>query len=128
VPSLQLLALSAYPPGVKRALSERLGATYAEVMDTELEIITVAIPDMGADGVWRCGRAGAEPAALLMCDIRHGRSAQRRADLARRLIADCYAIAGLDPDRIKVEFTQHSGDETYHPHLGGFNADWQPRD
>jgi hypothetical protein len=39
-----------------------------------------------------------------------------------------YAIAGLDPDRIKVEFTQHSGDEMYHPHLGGFNADWQPRD
>jgi hypothetical protein len=25
---------------------------------------------------------------------------------------------------VKVEFTQHSGDEMYHPHLGGFNDDW----
>jgi hypothetical protein len=46
--------------------------------------------------------------------------------LAHRLIADCQTIAGIDRDRIKVEFTQHRGDEMYHPHLGGFNADWQP--
>ena len=46
----------------------------------------------------------------------------------RRVCRSPTAITGLDPDRIKVEFTQHSGDEMYHPHLGGFNADWQPRD
>ena len=127
MPSLQLLGHSTYPAGVKRALADRLGTTYAATMDTELETITVAIPDMGADSVWRCGEAGPAPAALLMCDIRQGRSAARRAELARRLIADCHAIAGIDPDRVKVEFTQHPGDEMYHPHLGGFNADWQPR-
>jgi hypothetical protein len=59
-----------------------------------------------------------------MCDIRRGRSADRRARLARQLIADCHDIAGIDPERIKIEFTQHSGDEMYHPHLGGFNTDW----
>ena len=59
-----------------------------------------------------------------MCDIRRGRSVQRRAQLARQLIADCCEIAGIDPDQIKVEFTQHSGDEMYHPHLGGFNTEW----
>jgi hypothetical protein len=33
----------------------------------------------------------------------------------------CEQVLGVDPDRIKVEFTQHAGDEMYHPHLGGFN-------
>jgi phenylpyruvate tautomerase PptA (4-oxalocrotonate tautomerase family) len=127
MPSLQLFALPTYPPGVKRALAGRLGNAYAEIMETELGIVTVAIPDMGTDGVWRCADGGPEPAALLMCDIRQGRSAERRAELARRLIADCQAVAGIDPDRIKVEFTQHPGDEMYHPHLGGFNSEWQPR-
>src|ERR1700761_416653 len=101
MPSLALFALSAYPQGVKRELAERLGRTYAEIMETELRTITVAIPDMGADGVWRCGEEGAEPSALLMCDIRRGRSAERRLSLARRLITDCQQVAGIDPDRIK---------------------------
>ena len=127
MPSLQLFAPATYPDGVKRALAQRLGDTYAETMDTELETVTVAIPDMGADGVWRCGPDGPLPAALLMCDIRRGRSAERRKELARRLIADCHQVAGIDPDRVKVEFTQHSGDEMYHPHLGDFNTEWQAR-
>lgn len=124
MPSLQLFALESYPAGVKRALAQQLGDTYAAVMDTPLKTITVAIPDMGAASVWRCDDGGAQPSALLMCDIRRGRSAERRAELARRLIADCCDIAGIDPERIKVEFTQHSGDEMYHPHLGGFNTEW----
>jgi hypothetical protein len=27
-----------------------------------------------------------------------------------------------------VEFTQHSGDEMFHPHLGGFNTEWTADD
>jgi hypothetical protein len=91
MPSLELLALSTYPDGVTRALAERLGHSYAAIMDTELRTITVA----------------------------------RRERLARQLIADCQAIAGLDPSRIKVEFTQHAGDEMYHPHMDGFNTEWR---
>jgi phenylpyruvate tautomerase PptA (4-oxalocrotonate tautomerase family) len=125
MPSLALFAHSSYPAGVKRALARRLGDTYAEMMETGLETITVAIPDMGADGVWRCGEEGPEPSALLMCDIRRGRTAERREHLARRLIADCENVAGVDSRRIKVEFTQHSGDEMYHPFLGGFNTEWK---
>jgi hypothetical protein len=26
---------------------------------------------------------------------------------------------------MKVEFTQHTGNEMYHPHLNGFNKDWR---
>jgi phenylpyruvate tautomerase PptA (4-oxalocrotonate tautomerase family) len=126
VPSLQLFAPTTYSSAVKRALAERLGDSYAAIMETPLKTITVVIIDLGADSVWRCGEGGAEPSAMLMCDIRRGRTAERRADLARRLIADCHELGGLDPAAIKVEFTQHAGDEMYHPHLGGFNVEWEP--
>ena len=61
MPSLQLFALASYPAGVKRALAHRLGETYAAIMDTPRKTITVAIPDMGADSVWRCDDGGPEP-------------------------------------------------------------------
>jgi len=32
----------------------------------------------------------------------------------------------LREDRPNVEFTQHDGDEMYHPALGGFTPDWTP--
>jgi hypothetical protein len=53
MPSLQLLALPTYPAGVKHALATQLGHTYSAIMQTPLKTITVAIPDVGADGVWR---------------------------------------------------------------------------
>jgi hypothetical protein len=59
-----------------------------------------------------------------MCDIRSGRPVQTRAQLARSLIDACAGMLELDTLWVKVEFTQHSGDEMYHPHLGGFNNDW----
>jgi membrane-bound lytic murein transglycosylase len=52
------------------------------------------------------------------------RSAETRAELVRQLIGACQDVLGWDRHRIKVEFTQHSGDEMYHPHLNGFNRDW----
>ena len=35
-------------------------------------------------------------------------------------------ILGLREDRLNVEFTQHSGDEMYHPALGGYSPEWEP--
>jgi hypothetical protein len=66
------------------------------------------------------------PAAACVIDVR---CAPRpicctRADLARQLIGACQEVLGWDPHRIKVEFTQHSGDEMYYLHLNGFNHDW----
>jgi phenylpyruvate tautomerase PptA (4-oxalocrotonate tautomerase family) len=115
VPSLQLDVAAV--PGIEgqRALAAELTAIYAEVMQAPPEIVTVAIR---AAGVWRDGA----PSALLMCDVRAGRTVQTRAELARRLTAACAAALGID--YVKVEFTQHPGDEMWHPHLGGFNQDW----
>jgi hypothetical protein len=61
-----------------------------------------------------------------MCDVRRGRSADTRAELCRRLVAACEGVAGIDPATLKIEFTQHDGDEMWHPHRGGFNRDWDP--
>jgi len=60
----------------------------------------------------------------LMCDIRRGRSAELRLELAKALCRDCVEILGLSAERLNVEFTQHAGDEMYHPNLGGFSPEW----
>jgi phenylpyruvate tautomerase PptA (4-oxalocrotonate tautomerase family) len=122
VPSLQLDAPAHYDAQTQRELAKRFGAIYAEVMRTRADIVTVAIRETG---VWRCGDDDEPQAsALLMCDVRRGRPAEIRAELSRRLIEACVDVLGLDPLQIKVEFTQHAGDEMYHPQLGGFNRDW----
>jgi hypothetical protein len=115
VPSLQLDTAAAPDRETQRDLAARLTAIYAEVMGAPPEIVTVVIREAG---VWRDG----EPSALLMCDVRRGRPVETRAELARRLVAACEAVLGLG--YVKVEFTQHDGDEMWHPHLDGFNQDW----
>jgi phenylpyruvate tautomerase PptA (4-oxalocrotonate tautomerase family) len=115
VPSLQLDVPATPDSALQRALAAELTAIYAEVMQAPPEIVTVVIRQAG---VWRDGA----PSALLMCDVRRGRTVQTRATLARRLTAACEAALGLD--YVKVEFTQHPGDEMWHPHLDGFNQDW----
>jgi phenylpyruvate tautomerase PptA (4-oxalocrotonate tautomerase family) len=121
VPSLQLDAPARYDPETQRALAKRFGAIYAEVMQTRADIVTVAIREAS---VWRCSDGEPQPSALLMCDVRRGRPVETRAELSRRLLDACAELLGLDPKAIKVEFTQHAGDEMYHPQLGGFNRDW----
>jgi phenylpyruvate tautomerase PptA (4-oxalocrotonate tautomerase family) len=126
MPSLQLDVAETYDLATKRALVRSIGAIYAEVMGAEPDIVTVVVRDLGAGGVWRCTAGDPVPAALLTCDVRRGRAAATRAQLCRRLVDACQDVAGLDPSLLKIEFMQHDGDEMWHPHLGGFNHDWQP--
>jgi phenylpyruvate tautomerase PptA (4-oxalocrotonate tautomerase family) len=128
MPSLQLDVAATYDQPTKRALAARLGAVYAEVMETSVDIVTVVVRDLGEGGVWRCTGGEPVPAALLMCDVRRGRPVATRAELCRRLAAACEEVAALDPALLKIEFTQHDGDEMWHPHLGGFSGDWAPGD
>lgn len=82
------------------------------------------IREVGQGGVWRMvdGDEGEPvPVAVLMCDIRKGRTSELRMELAKALCADCIDILGLRELRLNVEFTQHTGDEMYHPSLGGFS-------
>ncbi|MEC3919221.1 tautomerase family protein [Nocardia sp. CDC160] len=125
MPSIQIDLPLTVPADTKQALAQRVGEIYAEIMQVGMDLLTVSVHDLGEGGVWRCHETGVPtPSALIMCDIRSGRPAQTRAHLARSLIEACIGMFELDALWVKVEFTQHSGDEMYHPHLSGFNTDW----
>ena len=126
MPSLQFDLPLHMDLDTKRSLARQIGSVFAEVMQVRPDLVTVCIHDLGVGGMWRCTDHEPEPAALVMCDVRAGRSTETRGLLAGRIIDVCATVCGLEEDRVKVEFTQHSGDEMFHPHLGGFNRDWHP--
>jgi len=126
MPYLQLDTPFSYPVDVKQRLARRLGEIYSQMMNSNINRLTVAIRELGEGGIWRCGEGDPRPAALLMCDIRRGRPAGLRAELARLLVDACKEILGLRDDNLNVEFTQHAGDEMYHTLYGGLSDDWNP--
>jgi phenylpyruvate tautomerase PptA (4-oxalocrotonate tautomerase family) len=125
MPSIQIdLPLTA-SLAQKQRLAHRIGLAYGEIMQVGMDLLTVSVHDVGEGGVWRCHQSGdPTPSGLIMCDIRRGRDAETRAELAQALIDVVIDEFELDALWLKVEFTQHAGDEMYHPHLGGFNVDW----
>jgi len=123
MPYLQLDVPERYPPEVKRNLARRLGETYGRIMETSADRVTVAIRELPDGSLWRCSTEEPEPGAMLMCDIRRGRSAKQRAELAQALIEACVEILGLRPDQIPVDFTQHSGEEMFRA-VRGWSRDW----
>lgn len=123
MPYLQLDVNDHYPPATKQLLAKRMGDLYAAIMKADVNRITVTIRELGEGSVWRCNASEPVSAALLMCDIRRGRPAEIRAALAKALIECCVEVLGLT--LLNVEFTQHAGDEMYHPMLGGLSDDWK---
>jgi phenylpyruvate tautomerase PptA (4-oxalocrotonate tautomerase family) len=125
MPYLQLDTPYASSAADKRRLAKRLGDIYVRQMQADINRVTVAIRVLEGS-VWHCGGDEPQPAGLLMCDIRRGRSAEQRAELAKLLLEACRDILGFRDDNLNLEFTQHAGDEMYHPLLGGLSDDWQP--
>jgi phenylpyruvate tautomerase PptA (4-oxalocrotonate tautomerase family) len=128
MPYLQLDVNDHYSVEDKRRLALKMSETYARMMSVDIRRISVAIRELGEGGVWRIPEAGEEPVpvAVMMLDIRKGRPPELRMDVAKALCAHCIEILGLREDRLNVEFTQHSGDEMYHPALGGYSPEWTP--
>jgi len=125
MPYLQLDTPYSHSIGLKQRFAQRVGEIYAQHMGTRADRVTVAIRELGVGGVWRCSaQTPPRPAALLMCDIRRGRPVEQRAELARLLVAACCETLELTPDCVNVAFTQHAGDEMYHPMFGGLSEDW----
>ena len=96
-------------------------------MSVDIRRISVAIRELGDGGVWRITEPGTDPVtvSVMMLDIRRGRPQELRMDIAKALCKHCVEILGLSEDRLNVEFTQHSGDEMYHPALGGYSPEWE---
>jgi phenylpyruvate tautomerase PptA (4-oxalocrotonate tautomerase family) len=128
MPYLQLDVNDHYSVEDKRRLALKMSETYARMMSVDIRRISVAIRELGEGGVWRIPEAGEEPTpvAVMMLDVRKGRTPELRMDVAKALCAHCIDILGLREDRLNVEFTQHSGDEMYHPALGGYSPEWTP--
>jgi len=128
MPYLQLDVNDHYSVEQKKLLAAKMSETYSRMMSVDIRRISVAIRELGAGGVWRIPEVGGEPVAvsLMMLDIRRGRPPELRMELAKALCAHCIEILGLREDRLNVEFTQHSGDEMYHPTLGGYSPEWEP--
>ena len=126
MPYLQLDTPFKHTTEQKRRLAKRLGEIYSVKMTASINRLSVAIRELGEGGLWRCGDGPDDPrpAAILMCDIRRGRSAALRGELAEELVKACQEILGLRDDNINLEFTQHDGDEMYHTLYGGLSEDW----
>jgi phenylpyruvate tautomerase PptA (4-oxalocrotonate tautomerase family) len=124
MPYLQLDVNGSHAIDAKRRLAQELSATYADMMKVDARRISIAIRELGDGGVWRFVDGEAVPVAVLMCDIRRGRTPELRMELAKKLTGLCIAHLGLPPDSVNVEFTQHTGDEMYHPTLGGYSPEW----
>jgi phenylpyruvate tautomerase PptA (4-oxalocrotonate tautomerase family) len=126
MPYLQLDVSKRYSSDAKQRLAKTLGQIYAVKMQADVSRVSVAIRELEPGGLWRCTPDAPYEAALLMCDIRRGRPPEQRAELAGALIDACVDILGFGIEQINVEFTQHSGDEMYHPMRGGLSTDWRP--
>ncbi len=127
MPYLQLDVNGHYSSADKQRLAARMSETYASMMSVDIRRISIAVRELGEGGVWRITEAGADPApvSVLMLDIRRGRPPELRMEVAKALCALCIEILGLREYRLNVEFTQHAGDEMYHPTLGGYSSEWQ---
>jgi hypothetical protein len=124
MPYLQLDVNGQHPVADKKRLAKQLSETYARMMSVDIRRISIASAKWAraVSGAW--SMASPVEVSVLMCDIRRGRSAELRLDVAKALCRDCIDILGLREDRLNVEFTQHSGDEMYHPTLGGYSPEW----
>src|SRR5262249_4016952 len=103
MPYLQLDVPSHYPVDLKRGLARRLGDSYARIMQTTPELVTVAFRELGDGGVGCCGVGEPEPAALISFDIRRGRRPERlEADGAARAVQIAQHVDGP----VKVVWTR----------------------
>ncbi|HML91099.1 tautomerase [Methyloceanibacter sp.] len=128
MPYLQLDIADRCSPGDKKRLAAAMCETYSRMMSMDIRRISVGIRELEKGGLWKIPEVGGEPVpvSMMMLDIRSGRAPEPREAVAKALCAHCINILGLSEDRLNVEFTQHSGDEMYHPTLGGFSPDWEP--
>jgi phenylpyruvate tautomerase PptA (4-oxalocrotonate tautomerase family) len=80
MPYLQLDVNEHYPVETKQRLAAVMSETYAQMMSVDIRRISVAIRELGEGSVWRIPSEGGDPVpvALMMLDIRQGRSAALR--------------------------------------------------
>lgn len=104
-----------------RSVKQCLGQFYARHLPADVRHVNVAIRELGDGSVWPRGGAEPRPVALILCDIRRGRRAAQRSELARQLVVACKEIVDPHDDNLNVEFMQHRGEEMYDTICGGLS-------
>ena len=104
-----------------------LAHTYARVMETNPERVTVAFRELGDDGVVRIGPGGVlETVIVVNCDVRRGRPPEQRERLGDAVAALLEEALGWPRRRTILEFTEHAGNEVWRS--TGLGTDWSPRE
>jgi phenylpyruvate tautomerase PptA (4-oxalocrotonate tautomerase family) len=83
MPYLQLDVTGTYPVEAKKALAQKMASTYADMMKVDIRRISIAIREVGNGGVWRIVDGEPVSAAVMMCDIRRGRTPELRMQVSK---------------------------------------------
>ncbi|MFC7165559.1 tautomerase [Halospeciosus flavus] len=84
---------------------------YAHVMDTGTDHVAVTVRNHPAAAL-SLGRAGPdEPVAVVNADVRAGRSADQRRELAESLVGELDARFGVPTANCYVVYTEHPGED-----------------
>ncbi len=112
MPFLQLDVPGPLPLAARRRIAEALGACYAETMQTQRHIPSITVRENDG-GPWRWENGELREVAVLMCDVRRGRTSEHRESAMRALATLVAHELGLELDRVVVEFTQHDHHEMF---------------
>jgi phenylpyruvate tautomerase PptA (4-oxalocrotonate tautomerase family) len=127
MPYLHLDLPVAVAPGDRAEIAARLARTYADVMETNPERVTVGFRELGENGVVRLRPDGElETVVMVNCDIRRGRADEQRERLGDGVAAVLDDALGWPRERTLLEFTQHAGDEMWRS--TGLGTDWTPEE
>ena len=132
MPYLQLDIPAHYPPEIKQDLAQRMGAQFAELMQTTPDLVNIAFRELGEGGVWNTGAGTPVSSAVLSLAIRRGRTPEERERLAEALHTTVTQALGLDPVSLTIEFSYHAGNDIYKKRnvdgvlRGSLGRDWTP--
>lgn len=122
MPFLQVDLPNVYPTDVKAAFARDLAALYAETMETQSHVPSIAFRELGPGNLVRLQHGLLHDVAVVMCDIRRGRDAAQREALARKIAALVASSFAIDALQVVVEFTQHAPDEMFR--YGAIAPEW----
>lgn len=124
MPFLQLDLPQPMAPAQKHRLVRALAERYAELMETEVRIVSVCVRDAAGGGPFRLEAGDLRDVAVLMCDVRRGRTTDQRERAARGFVDIISAETGVDALHVVVEFTQHEATEMFR--YGALAPEWSP--
>jgi phenylpyruvate tautomerase PptA (4-oxalocrotonate tautomerase family) len=124
MPYLQVDLPAPASAAVKARFAQRLATIYAEAMETQPHIPSIAFRELGPGNLVRFQDGELRAVLVIMCDIRRGRPAEQREALARTIANEAATAFGIDVLQVVVEFTQHTPDEMFR--YGKIAPEWSP--